>query len=178
MASVRFGARSPSPVGTKLRSGSEEWLSSGAQLESQNTLNHREGCLNPSSSQMSCRAIPIAVAKLFPFGWRLNPVMSAFGGRFRGVTFRSSPLCTSNDRAEDVHFQLACGVVASMPSPNDTKAMPSACSSSSSVMRCLRFRPRRSAPDASIEEPAPTGPFRLRAAWVATTIAPIGQSWP
>src|SRR5262245_16278608 len=61
----------------------------------QKRLNHPvEGSLNPSSSQISCRAIPTAVAKLFPFGWRLNPEIVAPGCSSSSATLRSSPFET------------------------------------------------------------------------------------
>ena len=41
-------------------------------------------------------------------------------------------------------WSFPAGVVASMPSASETKSTPSACRSSSSVMRCLRLRPSRS----------------------------------
>ncbi len=41
-------------------------------------------------------------------------------------------------------WSLPAAVVASIPSFNETKPTPSVCSSSSSVIRCFRFRPSRS----------------------------------
>lgn len=71
---------------------------------------------------MSCRAMPIPVAKLLPLGWMLNPESVAFGGSFRSATLRSWPL----RRLYSASIQLPSAACRTMYKEDPSREKPNA----------------------------------------------------
>jgi hypothetical protein len=107
-----------------------------------------------------------------PFGRdliRLSSKALALGlrsSKSRPDAFNNPAPLELGDRAEDVHWSFPAGVVASMPSPSEMNATPSACTSSRRVIRCLRLRPMRSSFQATT-----TSNLRRRASFTSRSSA-------